>query len=100
MPLGDTWVRWGAVRGIRLKVWPEDIRLQGESEGECHGAGLLQSCVLSGDACSARGPEKQRSGRPQRQPLDLTLLRASPLLPVSYFEICLIIELGEKKKGF
>lgn len=45
-------------------------------------------------------PEGQRSkgvGDP-KEPLDLTLLRASPLLPVSYFEICLITELGKKKK--
>ena len=57
-PGGGSVQRVRVVQGTCLRVWPEDIGLQGEFKGERHGAEHLQPCVFSGDACGLldRGP--------------------------------------------
>lgn len=87
MTLGDTWVNCGGSAGNVSQSLARDIGLQGEFKGDDHRAECFQLCALleMPVGCLTEDQGSQRSGRSQRQPLDLNLPRVSRLLPVSYF---------------
>lgn len=88
-------------QGICLKVWPEDLVWKGSSRENVM-VQNVPNCVHSLEmlmGCLTEGQGSQRSRRPQRQPVALTLLLLGLVLFHLFhtLEVCLIIELEKKR---